>query len=203
MARNNNVDLSRSASLAYIVGVYLSDGWVTHNSTRYRIGLEAADIRYAERFLAAANAIGIPTQAISEVCRPGKYPIYRVVLGSRILYEYLEPLKRTPTTVLGLIRDYPWDFLGAFFDGDGTINHLSNGYRTLIFMGCNGTTLSLIKEVLQDCGFNPRWYTDERDSVVPSSTKVYHSIVYKLVLTRKDEIGQFLRKTHTLKGGDV
>jgi intein-encoded DNA endonuclease-like protein len=203
MATNKNVRLGPSEDLAYIVGVYLSDGWVYAHKHQYCIGLESASLEYAERFLKAAQGVGLNTSTIGRRQAP-KNPdwkhLFRVQLGSKALYDYLRPLKEDPQRVVGLVREYSWKFLSGFFDGDGTVNNLSNGYRVLYFMGTNKAIMDFIAETLGYQGFNPKRYVEERG---PTPLVESGCTVYKVALTSKFEIETFLREAKPLKGGDA
>lgn len=131
-------DLSPSSDLSYVLGVYCGDGGsycyrrLNEKGKAYYQILGVKDRDFARKF----------AECLSKILDMDQVPIsenngtYRVVVGNKMLHEFLEkPLEKHKS----VIEEYPGTFLKAFFDGEG------GAYENRISV-CN-TNLSLLKYI--------------------------------------------------------
>jgi hypothetical protein len=199
MARNVNVNLEPSAALAYVIGAFLSDGWVSSYpaNSQYFVGLESSDIRYLERFLEAAHMIGIKTKYIQKTRNGVNKQMYRTQANSRALFEMLDGAKTDPERLRPWIEPFPWNFLAAYVDGDGS---LASGRISFSF--CNERISHLVEDVLELVSLHPKRSSSCMRTVTPNGN-MYDGTEYKVVMYRQEEIRRFIENTNPLKGGDA
>jgi len=110
--------------LAYIVGVYLSDGSVYKN----QFYLESVDRDFCQTTLSSLDKIldGRLNKKIREVDRAGRRRTYRIKVASSDLVTWLSVItdskNRIPREWLGGNRDYMLALFAGLLDGDGYVS---------------------------------------------------------------------------------
>ncbi|ASJ09041.1 DNA endonuclease [Thermococcus siculi] len=137
----NDVDLSPSPALSYVIGVYLGDGSI-HNkgNGKYRIKLKVVDREFSEAFYSALQKLGLhPVFGFeNDSTRVGRFYVEG---SSKALYEFLKnPLE----SLFRMAELYPAEFLRGFFDSEG-FPVVSAGKRFRVHVEAVNSNLKLLE----------------------------------------------------------
>ena len=118
-----------SPELAYIIGAYITDGWV--NLKRHTLGLDVTSESFSDYFTDCLKLIGLsPGNAIRTkhgANHKGKLPAYRTHVYSRTLCIWLkqntDDKKRIPQQIFNAPIECQIAFLSGTIDGDGMVSN--------------------------------------------------------------------------------
>jgi intein-encoded DNA endonuclease-like protein len=187
-----HVDFSSLPNIAYILGVYLGDGYLLHNEKQgYGVGLGTKDECFAEKFARALKDIGLNPYITKTIERNNK-PFWRVFAYSLELHNWLKNYKlstrRDGIIHLNLegIREIaekcPVKLIEGFYESEGSLVKHKGVFATRYEVNIWNTSkelLLLIKDVLANMGFEFRFH--ERHT-----KKLYYLSLYK-----QDQIKRF------------
>lgn len=173
-------------TLAYIAGVYLTDGYVVHKKSRnYEVGLLATDEPFVRSFGEALSKIGLSVYyTTSEV--PNRKLRYTAAGTSVVLAKWLKDIEKDPMTLRKTIESHEWAFLRGAYEGDGGLIRSRARRKHLglaITKGYPEWLIPFIAGLMAREGFHP-WLSDQR----MRSGKIIH----KVSLTRHVEVLSFL-----------
>lgn len=137
----NDVNLSPSPALSYVIGVYLGDGSI-HNKDngKYRIKLKVVDREFAEAFYNALKTLGLhPVFGFeNDSTRVNRFYVEG---SSKALYGFL----KNPIEFLFEVAElYPAEFLRGFFDSEG-FPVVSAGKRFRVYVEAVNSNLKLLE----------------------------------------------------------
>jgi hypothetical protein len=106
-------------------------------------------------------------------------------------------MKMDPQVAAPLVEEFPWPFLSAFYDGDGSYGYIASGVKA-IFNNSNPKLSALVLNTLRILGFNPKLY------VVRSTTKAVDGkersvTMHNVELLRQTEVQRFFREAKPVK----
>jgi hypothetical protein len=129
-----------SPALAYIIGTYLTDGWI--NIKRHTLGLDVTSETFAIYFTDCLRSIGLkPANEIRTkhgLTHKGKLPVHRTHVYSRTLCSWLKEScadkTRIPQQIFDAAPECQMSFICGAIDGDGMI---SNEGGSIAIYGCS------------------------------------------------------------------
>jgi len=151
----NRATFAPSYELAYLVGAYISDGYLAETNPGHKVlRLAVTDREFAAAFGAVlARLLGrapIPIQSYQRENQwtGEEYTYFVVAAGREELTRYLES-----GSYREAVLQYPYGFLSGFLDGDGSVSYsTSKGRRYWRFIfnfdPADGETWSLVKSLL-------------------------------------------------------
>jgi intein-encoded DNA endonuclease-like protein len=192
-------DLSPSPDLAYIVGVYLGDGYAcllkasTHH-IEYEVGLWTIDECFAGKFARALQNIGLRVHFLKSV-RRGK-PYYEVKVFSKRLYSYLTSIKLSRrrklisfnvTELKKVAEMHPIPLIEGFYESEGSLVRCrvhNRCYYRVSLTNANRELLLYLKDLLNRFGFDFNLYRAAARNT------------YYLVLCKQEQIKKFFSLIH-------
>lgn len=156
--------LEDGETLAYIAGVYLTDGYIRHSKSRnYEIGLLATDEPFVRSFGAALSKIGLSVHyRTSEV--PNRKLRYIAAATSVVLADWLRGIEKDPMTLRSAVESHEWAFLRGAYEGDGGLIRSRARRRHLgiaISVMSPEWLVPFIAALLGNAGLHP-WLSDQR-----------------------------------------
>lgn len=121
--------IEMSNELAYIIGTYLTDGFVQidckSNSIR-QIGLNCTDIEFADYFEHCINVIGLKTARGTKPPKSEKHQLQHTVycyssMFSKWIYNVTQAKNIIPDCIFNASKKHILEFIAALIDGDGTV----------------------------------------------------------------------------------
>lgn len=187
--------LNPSSSLSYIIGVLLTDGFVTSYDYQRIVSLKTSEKLFAESFSSALRNIGlnphtniIPPEKESEWT---KSSIFRVRVTSKKFVNWFR--KQKFDELWNIAVKFPLNFLRGAYEGDGgfSTNKAEGGpYWQVDFTNTDKILLSKIHQLLENFGYNPRPIrikTGNHDDVERKEC-------YRFCLSKHAEVEKFLKK---------
>lgn len=118
-----------SPELAYVIGVYLTDGWM--NIKRHTFGLDVTSESFSNYFRKCVSQLGLETKTRIRTKHgdghKGTKPMYRTSFYSRTLCEWLDGNCQNKETIPTCIMDAPLEcqiaFISGAVDGDGMVSN--------------------------------------------------------------------------------
>ena len=144
-----------SDELAYCIGVYLGDGFV---SKRNKFGLSVKDEDFADKFKQSVEIVtGWSVNKYRETRKDG-HVIYQITVGSKSLCDFLKKTTKSKTVLpFDLIKGHERPFLLGVIDSEGSIVRLWN--KTSFNVNIAGTEKWFLKlgEILTTVGIK-HWF---------------------------------------------
>jgi DNA-binding transcriptional regulator WhiA len=157
--------LTISKELAYILGVFMGDGWVSDNHHgNFAFNVATINKVFAEKIYKSLKGIGVHPSIyvlkpritpITKGCNVK--PLFKVVASSKILYDWLKSLK--VKDIEDILQNNPHlvsYFLGGFFDSEGCYREYQRTEKYcewILEVGCtNKELMSLIQRLLNRYG---------------------------------------------------
>ena len=130
-----------SPELAYLIGSYLTDGWI--NIKRHTLGLDVTNESFAKYFTECLKKLGLePANGIRikhAKTHKGKKPIHRTRVYSRTLCAWLkeqcDEKNKIPMSIVQSSQECQIAFLAGAIDGDGMV---ANEGGHIAVYGCAG-----------------------------------------------------------------
>jgi len=118
-----------SKELAYIIGTYLTDGFVQrqYKKTNIRqIGLNCVDIEFADYFEYCINSIGLKCTRGTKPPKSEKHKLQYTVscyssMFSQWIYDVTQGKDIIPDVIFNSSKECIMEFLAAIIDGDGNV----------------------------------------------------------------------------------
>lgn len=115
--------------LAYIIGTYLTDGYVRRRDNRIisGIGLSCVDIEFADHFEYCINSIGLKSKrGTIEKFQSLGHQMQHVVfcyssMFARWIYDVTKAKSRVPDCIFNASKECIVEFVAAIIDGDGSV----------------------------------------------------------------------------------
>lgn len=186
---NDDYFLTQSPNMAWLLGFIASDGNVSKDNNRIKIGLSSVDKEILERIKEELSIEADITDYVtnngfdvSELCWSSKK--HKQILANYSIIPNKTFLLKPP---YGLKEEYHIDYVRGYFDGDGSINLIKNsngrGQGSVRFQIASATEeiLEWILDVLERHGITrPRIQVQ----IKPSGTPLYY-FQYSSVMSRK------------------
>ena len=184
------VDTS-SMQAAYVLGVYLGDGYAWRTSSNghpgFKIGLSTVDREFADAFSLALARMGVhvpPYRRKKYPDRPAAKEAWVVEVCSFNLYHWLTSLDSAAIReVVNRPGRSAIAFLRGVYDSEGSLTVRGNG-PDLRMGNADSGTMHLTKELMERLNLHPGLYSYEPR---PGRKRMYH-----VVLSRRVEIRRFL-----------
>lgn len=152
-----NPDLTMSDDLAYILGVYVSDGYLTFSTGSWLMGLHVTEKIFAESFRGAMLRIGLHP---SRICETNETPrgkmttYYRTVARSNKLHDFIETLDMSSLyNMLTEKESFGLQFLRGCFESEGSArNRKGHGVEIVLFSNTNTNLVDLVSNLLEWLG---------------------------------------------------
>ena len=134
---NNNFDYQcGSLDIAYLLGIYLTDGYI-HRGSSLRLAVVVLDKEICDRMALAATSLFQKSPMIRQVVKMYKEQeklYWKIEICSNSLCEWLSQVTngktRIPDFVFSESREWKLEFLAGALDGDGFATFSTNRYKT-------------------------------------------------------------------------
>lgn len=178
--------LGPSSALAYILGVFLGDGWIYHRKHTYSICLEAKDREFCESFMGVLSEIGLHPSILYK----DKREVWRVTASSKSFYKLLNSFDHQK--IRNLAKEYPKDFIRGFYESEGCLTvYRPKKYQYVTFQVCivntNKWLIHFLKDLLEELQFSPTVH-------VRRPQQPHWKPIWVLSISRKAEVIRFLEE---------
>jgi intein-encoded DNA endonuclease-like protein len=145
--KSKNIELSKEASLGYIAGTVMGDGWFGYyGKGNYVIGLCVKDKDFAETFFTAVKDIGLRPRFV--LCND----FYHLTVNSKQLHDYLANTDNK--FILKQSEIFKRTFLRGLFDSDGWVTskiyNPHNAARQIGLANNNKDLIELVQTMLSE-----------------------------------------------------
>jgi intein-encoded DNA endonuclease-like protein len=204
MGKLHYVELSPSASLAWLVGLLLGDGSARikkHKDGNYhavQLQMAGKNLRLVEKSAEIVGEIFGKRPPIYHWSHPlADEKLCGWEICSKQFYEYLLPMKRG-TIDKKITDEYPMDFLAGLYEAEGWITIDRRGYKEIGLRNSDQSLLRLVSILLALRG----WHCGIYQNGDAGEVKMYRGHViratkpcFQLEIHRQDEIARFLQDT--------
>ena len=156
-----NPDLTMSDDLAYILGVYFGDGYLTFHTGSWLIGLHVKEKIFAESFREAMLGIGLHPSRIlksKETSRVNKIKstYYRTIAYSNKLCNFIKTIDISSLyDILTKKERLVLSFLRGCFESEGSArNRKGHGVVVEVFCNTNTNLIGLVCKLLKWLGYS-------------------------------------------------
>lgn len=151
-----NPNLTMSGDLAYILGVYYSDGYISYHTGSWLIGLHVKEKAFAEYFRETMLRIGLHPSSIyksNEISRVNKIKTtyYRTTAYSNKLCNFIKSLDIfSLPDILTEKETLALCFLRGCFESEGSArNRKGHGVEIMVFCNTNVNLINVVCKLLK------------------------------------------------------
>lgn len=142
-----------NVDLAYVLGVYMSDGSAYRYDRNWIVSLTVKDKDFAEEALRAIEEITGKTNAPIYEDRPGmwKFSVYSKELVL-LLWDFTNHKNKIPESIMYGSVEEKLSFVAGLLDGDGYVSHNKRGQYQIGFVNTGDWLKTQLPGLLQSLG---------------------------------------------------
>jgi len=147
--------LNTSPEIAYILGIYLGDGWTYNYKNNYFIGLDTIDYEFAYSFFEALKKIKLNPCIFKKKNRD----IWRMVSSSKMFFNWINRLAFSK--IIKIAEQHPKQFIKGIYESEGCLSNnydkrVNKSYLSIILVSAEKRTILLTKRLIEKLGYHPR-----------------------------------------------